>query len=232
MQRALGLVCYITPLVPMLAAPLALWNSLTSTKKEFQWTPEAARLVSDLKQRLKEAVVRAPPDPKLLLLSYCDASTMGCGGIIFQLAEDGQQRILRCWSTAHGPAMALQPPMELELNGLYLHLVKMEAYVNMLGEPEFDVYTDHLPLLKVLEHRDATMRRTVIERQLAYIAQFLTLRLQYVKGPSNLADVFTHAPTLEAMGLAPTESPELVARIYNVRPQEEAQRVLVLTRPK
>ena len=225
----------------MLAAPLALWNSLTSTKKEFQWTPEAARLVSDLKQRLKEAVVRAPPDPKLPLLSYCDASTMGCGGIIFQLAEDGQPRILRCWSTAHGPAMASRPPTELELNGLYLHLVKMEAYVNMLGEPEFDVYTDHLPLLKVLEHRDATklrtMRRTVIERQLAYIAQFPTLRLQYVKGPSNLADVFTRspfvrAPTLEALGLAPTESAELVARIYNVRPHEEAQRVLVLTRPK
>jgi hypothetical protein len=119
--------------------------------------------------------------------------------------------------------------------------VKMETYVNMLGEPEFDVYTDHLPLLKVLEHHDATklrtMQHTVIERQLAYIAQFPTLQLQYVKGPSNLADVFTCspfvcAPTLEAMGLAPTESPELVARIYNVHSQEEAQRVLVLTRPK
>jgi hypothetical protein len=119
MRRALRLVRYITPSVPMLAAPLALWNSLTSTKKEFKWTPEAARLVSDLKQRLKEAVVRAPPDPKLPLLSYCDTSTMGCGGIIFQLAEDGQPRILRCWSTAHGPAMAAQPPTELELNGLY-----------------------------------------------------------------------------------------------------------------
>jgi hypothetical protein len=49
MQQALELVCYITPSVPMLAAPLALWNSLTSMKKEFQWMPEAARLVSDLK---------------------------------------------------------------------------------------------------------------------------------------------------------------------------------------
>jgi hypothetical protein len=120
MRQALELVRYITPSVPMLAAPLALWNSLTSTKKEFQWTPEAAGLVSDLKQCLKEAVVRAPPDPKLLLLSYCDASTMGCGRIIFQLAEDGQLRILCCWSTVHGPAMASRPPMELELNGLYL----------------------------------------------------------------------------------------------------------------
>jgi hypothetical protein len=130
---------------------------------------------------------------------------------------------------------------ELELNALYLHLVKMEAYVNMLGEPEFDVYTDHLPLLKVLEHRDATklrtMRHTVIERQLAYIAQFPTLQLQYVKGPSNLADIFTRspfvrAPTLKALELVPTESAELVARIYNVRPHKEAQCVLVLTRPK
>jgi hypothetical protein len=241
MRRALGLVRYVTPSVPMLAASLALWNSLTSTKKEFQWTPEAARLVSDLKQRLKDAVVRAPPDPKLPLLSYCDASTMGCGGIIFQLADDGQPRILRCWSTAHGPAMASRPPTELELNALYLHLVKIETYVNMLGEPEFDVYTDHLPLLKVLEHRDATklrtMRRTVIERQLAYIAQFPTLRLQYVKGPSNLADVFTRppfvrAPTLEALGLSPTESAELVACIYNVPVQEEAQRVSMAGRSK
>jgi hypothetical protein len=159
--------------------------------------------------------VRAPPDPKLLLLSYSDASTMGCGGIIFQLAEDGQPRILHCWSTAHGPAKALRPPMELELNALYLHLVKIEMYVNMLGEPEFDVYTDHLPLLKVLEHHDATklrmMRRTIIERQLAYIVQFPMLRLQYVKGPSNLADMFTCSPfvrtlTLEALGLAPSWS--------------------------
>jgi hypothetical protein len=79
----------------------------------------------------------------------------------------------------------------------------------------------------VLEHCDAMKRRTVIERQLAYIAQFPTLRLQYVKGPSNLADMFTRsplvrAPTLEALGLVSTESPELVARIYNVRAQEEA----------
>ncbi len=98
--------------------------------------------------------------------------------------------------------MALRPPTELELNALYLHLVKMKAYINMLGEPEFDVYTDHLPLLKVLEHCNTTklrtMRRTVIERQLAYITQFPTLWLQYIKGPSNLADVFTRSPFVRA----------------------------------
>jgi len=45
MRCLLGLVRYVTPSVPMLAAPLAEWNALTSTKHEFRWNPNAQQLI-------------------------------------------------------------------------------------------------------------------------------------------------------------------------------------------
>ena len=47
-------------------------------------------------------------------------------------------------------------PSELELNGLYLGLVKMERDINRMGDEPFHVDTDHRPLVNIVEHLDAS----------------------------------------------------------------------------
>ena len=91
-----------------------------------------------------------------------------------------------------------KPPSELELNGLYLGLVKMEPSINRMGNEPFHVDTDHRPLVNIVEHLDAStlrsMQRVVVERQLYSISQFPNLILEYVLGDDNLADIFSRPP--------------------------------------
>ena len=49
-----------------------------------------------------------------------------------------------------------KPPSELELNGLYLGLVKMEPSINRMGNAPFHVDTDHRPLVNIVKHLDAS----------------------------------------------------------------------------
>ena len=105
-----------------------------------------------------------------------------------------------------------KPPTELELHGLFLGVCKMEPYISMMGDEPFYIYTDHLPLLSIVEHMDASrlrsMDRIVIERHLRYICQFKNLRLEYVPGEDNIADLFSRppfvrTPTASALSLTP-----------------------------
>ena len=219
LRRLLGWVKYVTPSLPMVAAYLAEWNELTSTKRLFVWTDNAERLLTKLKADLKLAVVRAPPDPELLLESFCDSSNLGGGGVIFQRGVDGALHILRCWSSAYGPTQREKAATENELHALYVHLTKMEAYVSLIGDQRFKVYTDCLPLLAIVEHLDASklrsMTRNVTTRKLYYIGQFDGLDLEYVPGDTNIADLLTRSPFVRApiaseLGL--TETPETTKR--------------------
>ena len=51
----------------------------------------------------------------------------------------------------------VKPPSELELNGFYLGLVKMEPSINKMGNEPFHVDTDHRLLVNIVEHLDASM---------------------------------------------------------------------------
>jgi hypothetical protein len=213
-RRVVGLLRYLVPSVPQLAVPLHELNGLTSTARAFKKGPAVQRTLEYVKDALLGAVVRAAPDTTMRLESFVDSSDIGCGGIWFQ-TRDGEIGILRAWSKSYGAEMMHKSAVDKELYGLYQNLIQGEPYITLWNDEPFLVYTDHKPLLRIVEERDASklrsMNRVRIERRLYFIGQFEQMRLVYIPGETNMADVLTRppfvsAPSSAALGLPAREA--------------------------
>jgi len=190
-----GLANQLGQFIPDLAHLLSPLRGLLKKSHAFQWTAE--------QQRAFEATKAALSDPSNPILSHFDASLpielhtdasrlKGLGYALFQKAKDGSLRLITCGSRFLADAETRYAVCELEATAIHWAIQKCNIY---LAGHEFEVLTDHRPLLSIFNGQDLdAINNTRLQRILEKLAGY-SFNLRWCPGSKHtVADAFSRAP--------------------------------------
>lgn len=137
-----------------LAAPLHA--CLTKDKlKKFALSEEAIVAFNEIKKSMISAPVLVNPDFSKHFYIQCDASTMGVGGVLFQMDDGNNERPIAYMSAKLNKAQRNYSVTELECYAAILSVKRFRPYVE--GMP-FTIITDHASLKWLMGQKDLTGR--------------------------------------------------------------------------
>ena len=154
LQSLYGMFSYYRRFLKNFASISAPMSSLLSTRRDFEWTPEAQKALEQLKKLLIDGAVLAAVDEDLPFLVDTDASAYGLGAVLAQ-EQDGQERPIYFYSRLLKDAETRYSATEREGLALVAGLKKFRVYV--LGR-KVVARTDHAALSHMLRKTDLTGR--------------------------------------------------------------------------
>lgn len=158
-----------------IAQPL---NQLTRKKSDFIWTNECKQAFIQLKNALVAPQLLAYPDFNKKFIITVDASTRGCGAVLSQI-QNGEDRPISFASRAFTKSERNKPIIELELLAIYFAIQYFKPYI--YGK-QFDVRSDHKPLIYLLNLKNPSSRLLRIRLEL----EEYNFTIQYIKGGDNV----------------------------------------------
>ena len=184
------------PNYPNVNAPLQTAALLThkdpKTKKRvksiFEWTTECQKAFDDLKVILtKEPITLLHPDCSKKFRLITDASKVGLGAVLAQLDSNGTERVICFAGRVLLDAEKNYSTSERELLAIKWAVRKFRCY---LYGVQFEVYTDHKPLVHMKSSQNPS------DRMLKWILELEEYNATYFYRPGNLniqADVLSRA---------------------------------------
>ncbi len=154
MQSLYGMFSYYRRFLKNFASISAPLSSLLSTRRDFEWTPEAQGALEELKKLLVDGAVLAAVDEDLPFLVDTDASAYGVGAVLSQ-EQNGEERPIYFYSRLLKDAETRYSTTEREGLALVVGLKKFRVYV--LGR-KVVARTDHAALSHMLRKTDLTGR--------------------------------------------------------------------------
>ena len=141
-QSFVGLAQYFRRFVKdftQIAKPL---TNLTRKNVAFSWGSEQQIAFNTLKRRLTEEPVLTLWNPKKQCILYTDASSVGIGATLMQIAEDGQEHVIEYFSKRLDKHQQNYSASELECLAVVEAIEHFECYLNQ----QFTVISDHSAL--------------------------------------------------------------------------------------
>jgi hypothetical protein len=155
-------------------------TKLLEKEAKFNWSPQCEEAFLTLKKLLTTAPVLAQPDIENSFDVYCDASSMGIGGVLMQ---DGCAIAYASQQLRHHEEN--YPTHDLELLAI-VHTLKVWMHY-LLGNL-VHIYTDHKSLKYLFTQLDLNMRQ---RRWLEQIKDY-ELEVHYHLGKANVvADILS-----------------------------------------
>ena len=180
LQSFLGVVGYYAKFVPDFATVVEPLRQLLRGCQAFQWTDEAERAFTEVKERIVQSSPLTPFDPNLPTLVTTDASGVGLGATLSQL-HGTQERVVAFASRSLSSAERNYAVIERE--GLAC-VWAVEKWNTFLWGRQFTLRTDHQALQTLLSpqgHGRAGMRLARWAARLM-VYQF---DVKYIKGADN-----------------------------------------------
>jgi hypothetical protein len=178
---------------------------------------EERRAFVETKSLLSSAAVLAYFRPGRPMEVYTDAAcTKGFGFDVRQLQPDNQWRPLMLGSRALSDAETRYAPIEAEVTAMAWALRKARKF--LLGAPRFKVYTDHRPLVSLVNSkRYDVIANSRILRNVLKCRDF-NMEVEYVNGSSNvIADSLSRAPASKPDAEDTAEAEETSHQIRTMR---------------
>ena len=147
----------------------------------FEWSAEAEQTFIHVKSLLSDETYLSLFDPDLPTLVMADASPIGLGAVLLQKKNE-QVRVICYVSSSLSPVERRYSQTEKEALALVFAVERLKMY--LLGR-EFDLVTDHKPLLTIYGPRSKPCAR--VERWLLRIQGFKFCIL-HIPGKNNIAD--------------------------------------------
>jgi len=147
----------------------------------FEWSAEAEQTFIHVKSLLSDETYLSLFDPDLPTLVMADASPIGLGAVLLQKKNE-QVRVICYVSRSLSPVERRYSQTEKEALALVFAVERLKMY--LLGR-EFDLVTDHKPLLTIYGPRSKPCAR--VERWLLRIQGF-KFRILHIPGKNNIAD--------------------------------------------
>lgn len=201
LRSFLGLANQLGAFIPDLQHSTVKMRELLKKTSTWLWLPDHEIEFCKAKELLTSPAVVQPFDPKLHTQLLTDASRLhGLGFALIQRerAVDGKGRIrlIQCGSCSLSPAQRNYAIIELELSAIWFAVQKCSYYLR--GMPEFEIITDHRPLLGIFEKPLAALNNTRIQRLCENLNQF-SFVTTWSKGKNHLiADALSRAPVFAA----------------------------------
>ena len=190
LRSFLGLAQFCSKFIPRFATVTSpLWD-LTKADAEWNWTSTEDDALSELKTLLTNSPVMAYHKQGAETRIVTDASPVGLGAILEQKQQDGEYRPIYYASRRLSPVEQRYSQFEREALGVKWACQKFYLYLSGI---EFEICTDHKPLIHVLGPKSKPPSAR-IERWLLYLQQF-KYKVRHIAGKFNYADVLSRLPT-------------------------------------
>ena len=212
LKRFLGLVNFYHRFVPHAAELLAPLHDLAAPahdppgKKSVTWTADADAAFAAAKTALASATLLVHPVRDADLSLSTDASNSAAGAVLHQRVDDSLQP-LAFFSRKFTPAQRRYSTFGRELLAMYL---AVRHFMPFLEGRDFEILTDHKPLVFALEARNTSNHSLREQRHMDLILQH-TSRISHVPGSLNpVADTVSRINSVSSL---PSSGPISVADI-------------------
>ncbi len=146
---------YCSRYIPGFATVAASLWELTKPKAKWTWTDEHQACFDKLKELLSSDTVLAYFDPELKSCIVVDASPVGLGAIFTQETRKGNRNVVCYASRTLTPVERRYSQIERE--GLAIAWACDKFHLYLYGGPEFDIITDHKPLVPMFNNPRAQL---------------------------------------------------------------------------
>lgn len=178
-RRFLGMAGWYMRYIANYAAITAPITDLLAGKKSFHWTETAQKAFDEVKRRLSTAPVLTHPDFRRPFFIQCDASQSGIGSVLFQAADDGNDRPIAFMSRKLKAAERNYSVTELECLAAVCSVKRFRGYVEGM---QFTIITDHASLKWLMGQRDLAGRLARWSLKL----QGFNFTIEHRKGTANI----------------------------------------------
>jgi hypothetical protein len=184
----LGLAGYYRKFIRQFGILCCPLTHLLKKQVQFPWTPEVQAAFEALKQALTQAPVLALPDFAKEFVLETDACATGVGDVLMQ-----QGHPLAFLSKALGVKNQTLSIYDKECLAILMAIDRWKPY---LQHQEFTIYTDHMILMHLGDHKF----NTPIQQKAFFKLMGLQYKIVYRKGSSNkAADALSHKPQQYSM---------------------------------
>ena len=190
-------ICNFSDEISQLLMPL---KSLLKKGVMFQWLPEHQSAFDLAREHLASTKVLAYYSPSRQTRLVVDASRLnGLGFVLKQLQDDGNWKPVQAGSRFLTSAETRYAMIELEMLAIAWACTKTRIYIEGLPRAQFQIWTDHAPLVPILEKQalpDISNKRL---QRLKMKVDHLTFQAVWVKGKENVeADALSRHPCSKA----------------------------------
>lgn len=154
-RRFIGMTGWYRQFIPSFATLSAPLTDCLRKGKEFALTKEAEDAFQKLKEALTTAPVLAQPDFTKPFVIQCDASSLGVGGVLFQLDNEGHEHPIAYVYQKLNKAQRNYTVSEQECMAAIVCVNKFRPYIE--GLP-FKIITDHSSLKWLMSQKDLSGR--------------------------------------------------------------------------
>ena len=209
-------ICNFSDEISQLCMPM---KSLLKKGVMFQWLPEHQAAFDLAREHLASTKVLAYYDPTRQTRLVVDASRLnGLGFVLKQLQEDGNWKPVQAGSRFLTAAETRYAMIELEMLAIAWACQKARIFVEGLPRDRFEIWTDHAPLVPILEKQalpDIANKRL---QRLKMKVEHLTFRTVWIKGEKNVeADSLSRHPCAKA---SPEDELDEEVHVAHVQLQE------------
>lgn len=194
-RRALGLLSYYRCYIPRFSSIAQPMNELLQKVVEFIWGDSQQVAFDALKAELcvPGKVLRNPRSDRPFIL-HTDWSTTGLGAVLGQLDDAGNEYMVACISRSLNKHERQYEAWKGELLAVVWAIKTFRVYLH--GAQEFELVTDHRPLLWLL----TTANPTGQQARWVLALQEFTFHIRHRPGVTNInADIASRSPLPETV---------------------------------
>ena len=214
LKSFLGMLNFYGKFMPNLSSILEPLHSLLRKDVVWKWEVEQQEAFDKAKNQLQSSDVPVHYDPEKELVVSCDASPYGVGAVLSHVMEDGSERPVAYASSTHSTAERNYGHLDKEALAVVFAVKKFHQF---LYGRHFKIYTDHKPLLGLLQPEKATplMASSRMQR---WAFTFLAYEYELLYRPGNEngnADGLSRLPVVDVPGSTPVPG-DIVHLLENI----------------
>jgi len=185
-QSFLGLLNFYNHFTDKYAEYAAPLNDLIRKNATWKWGEKEENSFLKLKEELSKDINLNSPDYDKQFFIQCDASSIGVGGVLYQLRDNGEKQIIACYSKKlTDREIKLFTVTEKEL---YSIVIAIRKFYDTISGYKITIISDHQALCHLFVCKNPPPR---IHRWILFL-QPLNLNFEFIPGIKNqVADVLS-----------------------------------------
>jgi hypothetical protein len=211
MKQFLGFASFDRRFVKSFAMLADTLNEMTRKDVKFEWKEEREAAFEKLKKELADATLLAYPDFCRRFKVTTDASAIGIGAVLSQADDSGNDRVICYSSRPLSKTERRYSTIEREMLAMIWATKHYRVYLTSV---EFDILTDHKPLVHLRNLKECSPRMIKWRGKL----EEFNFRIIYIKGSEN-----TCADTLSRLGELSCNNINIIKSPIDLEQMKESQ---------